>query len=423
METIPFDLLHSWWGGKVKVRKMKPYEDSRGLLGEIIRPDSDSFKHIVNTYISETKPFIQRGPHEHNLQDDDFISWNSHMMYEFFDPASKETKYFITEPKGIYSLFVEHGIHHGYRNLDANDVAYTLNSLNRPFKGFGRNDEPDEIRHEKKTVNNKILFIFGAGGRLGKALTETAFAQVGEHSYDIIPYFGKLLSLTETSSFFKALDFALQGRDVTFINCAALTNTKDAGPLNREWRWSNVELPQTFANGCAERNWKFVQLSTDYVYQEVKEKFVNFYVSTYTQSKKEMEGILKQADAIHALSTTVLRVSNLFENSPTDENIFTRLTKIIRDKGEITVDPDVEVAPTDVYKLSAKIIEFFKHDFFQTQSIKFVNIITPSYRLPEFVNTFIKMEGNDLIKCEEGKIKPWLNAFKTDPKSIKINLD
>jgi dTDP-4-dehydrorhamnose reductase/dTDP-4-dehydrorhamnose 3,5-epimerase-like enzyme len=422
METIPFDLIHNWWNGKVKVRKMKPYEDGRGLLGEIIRPDSDSFKNLVNTYISETKPFIQRGPHEHNLQDDDFITWNSRMIYEFYDPESKESKYFITEPKGIYSLYVEHGIHHGYRNLDAIDTAYTLNSLNRPFKGFGRNDEPDEIRHEKKTVNNKILFIFGAGGRLGKSLTEVAFKQMGEHTYDVIPYFDKLLSIAETEAFFKALDYALPNRDITFVNCAALTNTKDSGPLNAEWRWSNVNLPQLFANKCAERNWKFVQLSTDYVYQEVKKGIVNFYVSTYTQSKKEMESILNQTNGIHSLSTTVLRVSNLFSQAPEDVNVFTRLQKIIDEKGGITVDPELEIAPTDVDKLSLKIINLFIEGFFIINGIKYVNVISPSYKVDEFVYKFLNTKDK-VVACESGKINPWANSFKNDPYAIKINLD
>lgn len=422
METIPFDLLHSWWGGKVKVRKMKPFEDGRGLLGEIFRQDSDTFGKIVNTYISETNSFIKRGSHEHQFQDDEFITWNSRMVYEFYNPETKEVKFFITDLKGIYSLYVEHGIHHGYRNLDYQNISYTLNSLNKLYKGYDRNEEPDEIRHEKKTVDNKILFIFGAGGKLGSALTEVAYREMGEHTFEIVPCFDKLLKVDDVNKFFETLDYAFPGKELTFVNCAALTNTKDSGPLNAEWRWSNVNLPHLFTNKCAERNWKFVQLSTDYVYQEVKKGIVNFYVSTYTQSKKEMESILNQINGIHNLSTTVLRVSNLFSQSVDDVNVFTRLQKIIDEKGGITVDPELEIAPTDVDKLSLKIVNLFKEGFFNVNGIKYVNVITPSFKVDEFVYKFLNTKDKVVVR-ESGKLNPWLNSFKNDQKATKINLD
>jgi dTDP-4-dehydrorhamnose reductase/dTDP-4-dehydrorhamnose 3,5-epimerase-like enzyme len=387
METIPFDMLHNWWDGKVKVRKLKPFEDNRGLLGEIFRQDSDSFKNIVNTYVSETRPFIKRGPHEHNFQDDEFITWNSRMVYEFYNPETKEFKYFITEPKGIYSLYVEHNIHHGYRNLDSKEISYTLNSLNKLYKGFGRNDEPDEIRHERNTVDNKILFIFGAGGKLGKALTEAAYRKVGQHTFEVVSCFDKILDHTSFSNFVQSIETVFKGKDVTFINCASLTNTKESGPMNEAWNWSNVKLPLMFAGLCSENNWSFVQLSTNYVYQEVKPGFINYYLSTYTQSKKVMESVLLDEQYKKDTNTTVLlRVANLFNSKDTnDENIFSRFSNIIKEKGNISVDENEHVAPTDVNVLSDKIVELFLDGSFKTEKIKKINIVPEIFNLKEFV--------------------------------------
>jgi dTDP-4-dehydrorhamnose reductase/dTDP-4-dehydrorhamnose 3,5-epimerase-like enzyme len=419
METIPFDIIHSWWDGKVKVRKLKPFEDGRGLLGEIFRQDSDSFKNIVNTYVSETRPFIKRGPHEHNLQDDEFITWNSRMVYEFYNPETKEVNFFITEPKGIYSIYVEHNIHHGYRNLEVNDISYTLNSLSRLYKGFGRNDDADEIRHEKKTEHNKIMFIFGAGGKLGKALTEVAFENMGEHTFDIIPCFEKIKNEDEFKAFKHSLDYALTGKHLTFFNCAGLTNTKDSGPMNAEWTWTNINLPLLFAEMCAEREWEFVQISTNYVYHTVKPGFINYFVSRYTQSKKDMESImLGSINQLKTKTTTLVRVANLFNNDPNDNNIFTRFKGIIERAGTIAVDPSEMVTPTHVKTLSKKLVDLFKADSFKVDGIKKVNILSMSFNLKDFV-----MQNFGITPDESTtKIDHGFKDFSSDPTAKIIHI-
>jgi dTDP-4-dehydrorhamnose reductase/dTDP-4-dehydrorhamnose 3,5-epimerase-like enzyme len=419
METIPFDIIHSWWGGKVKVRKLKPFEDSRGLLMEILRSDSDTFKSVINMYISETNPLVKRGPHEHNFQDDEFITWNSRMVYEFYNPETKETKFFVTEPRGIYSLYVEHGIHHGYRNLELNKISYTFNGLNKLYKGFGRNDPADEIRHEKNTTNNKILFIFGAGGKLGKALTEVAYKEVGMHTYEVIPCFDKILNEDEFRNFTKLMDLNFKDRDVTFINCAALTNTQESSELNDKWRWTNIRLPLLFAGLCSERNWNFIQISTNYVYHKVKPNIINYHTSTYTRSKQDMEFVLTLSSNIQTTrTTTLLRVANLYGANDNNPDIFKRFSQIIKETGKIAVDPNEYVSPTEVSELSLQIINMFKNNEFKTDSIQKINIVSEGFKLDDFVTKFYNITPELTVSKIDGGYK----EFISDPtaKIIKI---
>jgi dTDP-4-dehydrorhamnose reductase len=411
METIQFDLLHSWWDGKVKVRKIKPFEDDRGLLGEIFRQDSDSFKNIVNTYISETRPLIKRGPHEHTFQDDEFITWNSEMVYEFYNHDAKESKFFITEPNGIYSIYVEHNIHHGYRNISTNDISYTLNSLNKLYKGVGRTEEADEIRHEKKTVDNKILFVFGAKGKLGRALVDVAYKSMGEHQYEVIPCFEKIKNIESFESFKSLLDSRFSDKKLTFFNCAGITRTKESGPMNDEWNWTNVELPLLLAEMCSEHGWEFVQISSNYVYQLVKLGAVNFHVSRYTQSKKNMEAILHAPNnKERCRTTTVIRVANLYNDSLDDVNIFTRFKDIIKTTGSISVEPTEMVTPTNVNILSEKLVELFKSGEFNVVGIKRINILSESFTLDEFVKKNFGITPNTTTNM----IDHGFNSFKSD---------
>ena len=56
----------------VEVRKLKIYHDTRGWLTEIYRQDETNYRPVM-AYLSETKPGVVRGPHEHKNQSDFFV--------------------------------------------------------------------------------------------------------------------------------------------------------------------------------------------------------------------------------------------------------------------------------------------------------------------------------------------------------------
>jgi dTDP-4-dehydrorhamnose reductase len=337
------------------------------------------------------------------------------MVYEFYNPETNETKFFITEPKGIFSVYVEHNIHHGYRNIDPKNTSYTMNSLNKLYKGFGRNDEPDEIRHEKTTTNNKVLFIFGAGGLLGSELYRVAYEKVGKHTFEIIPCFEKILDQTDFKRFEESINSVLANRDVTFINCAALTNTKDLSSLDKNWGWTNAELPVKFLELCNKNKWNFVQLSTNYVYQQVKPNILNYSLSVYTKSKLLMEEYI--SDHLNQ-STTLLRVSNLYNTNSNKPNIFTRFKEIIETTGKIIVDPNEYVAPTCTTKLSEKIIELFLINDFNVNGLQKINIVPRIYNLDSFVKEIFNITPEYNTSKVNGGIEKFTNDFNA--KIIKL---
>jgi dTDP-4-dehydrorhamnose 3,5-epimerase len=136
----------------VIVKKIAKNSDSRGWLAEIYRNDDDGFKAAM-CYISETKPSIIRGPHEHKFQSDFFV---------FMGPGNFELhlwdKREVSATKGEYlkieagqnnplSVIVPPGVVHGYKCLDGEN-GWCINLPDQLYGGEGKKDEVDEIRWE-----------------------------------------------------------------------------------------------------------------------------------------------------------------------------------------------------------------------------------------------------------------------------------
>src|SRR5687768_16480690 len=138
----------------VVVYELKKYFDDRGWLAELFRQDglSDEF-HPVMSYISFTRPGVQRGPHEHVDQAD---------LFCFIGPSTFNLKMWDNRPDSstygrMMSLFVGEedpkagivpkGVVHGYRNVGDLD-GMVINCPNRLYMGEGKSDPIDEIRHE-----------------------------------------------------------------------------------------------------------------------------------------------------------------------------------------------------------------------------------------------------------------------------------
>ena len=139
----------------VQWHPLKSFHDARGWLCELFRHDElpPEF-HPVMAYISLTEPGVARGPHEHADQADFFcfLGPGNFKMY-LWDNRPGSPTYFVRQTEIIgadkpMALVVPVGVVHAYRNISS-EQGIVFNAPNRLYKGLGRRDPVDEIRHEE----------------------------------------------------------------------------------------------------------------------------------------------------------------------------------------------------------------------------------------------------------------------------------
>jgi dTDP-4-dehydrorhamnose 3,5-epimerase len=138
----------------VKWIPLKRYTDNRGWLVELFRNDFiDPKFHPMMAYISETKPGISRGPHEHLDQADYFCFFGPSTFKVYLWDARKESPTFGAKEtrevgeKDPFALIVPAGVVHAYKNVGSVD-GLVFNGANRLYAGWMKQDPVDEIRHE-----------------------------------------------------------------------------------------------------------------------------------------------------------------------------------------------------------------------------------------------------------------------------------
>ncbi len=138
----------------VVVYPLKKYHDDRGWLAELFRHDEiDREFYPVMSYISFTKPGIQRGPHEHVDQADLFCfigpsTFNMRMWDNRPDsPTYRHMMSFNAGADEPLAVIVPKGVVHGYKNIGSTD-GMVINCPNRLYMGEKKLDPIDEIRHE-----------------------------------------------------------------------------------------------------------------------------------------------------------------------------------------------------------------------------------------------------------------------------------
>ncbi len=130
------------------------HHDTRGWLCELFREDELAEGFIpVMAYASVTEPGVARGPHEHVEQSDCFC---------FFGPSDFKLYLWDTRPfsrtRGRVqveivgqgqpmAVIVPPGVVHAYRNIGA-VPGLVFNCPNRLYRGWGKQEPVDEIRHE-----------------------------------------------------------------------------------------------------------------------------------------------------------------------------------------------------------------------------------------------------------------------------------
>lgn len=135
-------------------KPLKKYHDARGWLCELFRHDELPAEfHPVMAYTSVTEPGVARGPHEHVDQADYFCFFGpSNFKMYLWDNRPQSKTYGALETRIVgadspMALVVPVGVVHAYKNVG--DVpGMVFNGPNRLFKGVGRKDPVDEIRHE-----------------------------------------------------------------------------------------------------------------------------------------------------------------------------------------------------------------------------------------------------------------------------------
>ncbi len=137
-------------------KPLRKYTDPRGWLCELFREDELPAEfHPVMAYISVTEPGVARGPHEHVDQADFFCFLGpSNFKMHLWDnrPQSPTYRAYQAEVVGAdrpMALVVPPGVVHAYKNV-GNVPGLVVNCPNRLFKGHGRREPVDEIRHEEK---------------------------------------------------------------------------------------------------------------------------------------------------------------------------------------------------------------------------------------------------------------------------------
>ncbi|HKG46140.1 MAG TPA: dTDP-4-dehydrorhamnose 3,5-epimerase family protein [Pyrinomonadaceae bacterium] len=139
----------------VVVRELKKYLDDRGWLTELFRKDElDEEFYPAMTYVSSTNPGITRGPHEHWDQADFFcfIGPSNFKLRVWDNRKQSETFGYVTTiivgQDNPASVLIPAGVVHAYQNIGDVD-GIVINCPNRLFRGTGRKEEVDEIRHEQ----------------------------------------------------------------------------------------------------------------------------------------------------------------------------------------------------------------------------------------------------------------------------------
>jgi dTDP-4-dehydrorhamnose 3,5-epimerase len=137
------------------------YEDNRGWLVELFRNDClHSTNYPVMSYVSQTKPGVVRGPHEHKCQSDlfcfigpgdfEFILWEKSGLKDYY-----EERHLLGESNPV-AVIVPPGVVHAYKNIsDYPGVVY--NFPNYLFGGPGKCYSVDEIRHEEDSATYFVI--------------------------------------------------------------------------------------------------------------------------------------------------------------------------------------------------------------------------------------------------------------------------
>ena len=150
----------------VVIDKLIKFSDERGFLVETFRVDNllgDLRPEM--SYISYTRPGIARGPHEHFRQTNIFCFIGpGNFKIMLWDNRSENRNYgncMVVEggEDAPIIVIVPPGVVHGYKNISDKMMGMVLNYPDKLYRGWGKKEEVDEIRHEDKADEFYLDFI------------------------------------------------------------------------------------------------------------------------------------------------------------------------------------------------------------------------------------------------------------------------
>lgn len=137
----------------VKVKKLNPLPDERGLVMEILRCDDEIFKKFGQVYITTAYPGVVKAWHYHKKQTDSFAVIHGMIKIVLYDPRKNSptkgeiNEFFI----GIHNpilIQIPPEVYHGFKGISEQEAIM----LNCPTEPYNRQN-PDEYRlpaHTKK---------------------------------------------------------------------------------------------------------------------------------------------------------------------------------------------------------------------------------------------------------------------------------
>jgi len=156
---MDFELVRHLEG--VVVRSLSVHRDERGWLSEIYRGDELDHRAAL-CYLSWTNPGKSRGPHEHIFQSDffAFLGPGTFRLYLWdMRPESKTCRGRMRLEVGAdnpTTVLVPPRVVHAYSCI-SQESGMVINLPDKLYRGIGRLEGVDEIRHEDKPDSPFIL--------------------------------------------------------------------------------------------------------------------------------------------------------------------------------------------------------------------------------------------------------------------------
>jgi dTDP-4-dehydrorhamnose 3,5-epimerase len=130
------------------------YNDKRGWLCEVFRHDELPAEfHPAMAYVSQTAPGVARGPHEHALQADCFAFLGpGEFVLHLWDNRPQSPTFgryesaLVGEDRPMV-VVIPPGVVHAYQNVSS-VPGWVFNCPNQLYRGEGKQEPVDEIRHE-----------------------------------------------------------------------------------------------------------------------------------------------------------------------------------------------------------------------------------------------------------------------------------
>lgn len=135
----------------VRVVPIRKFADPRGWLCELYRHDETDVPPAM-AYLSWTQPDIARGPHEHLYQSDLFAFVVGKFRLTLWDNRPESPTYRAQQVLDVgeenpAAVLIPPRVVHVYRCLSPSG-GLVVNLPDRLYKGIGKREPVDEIRHE-----------------------------------------------------------------------------------------------------------------------------------------------------------------------------------------------------------------------------------------------------------------------------------